>query len=218
VANNNKAPSIKTGGFGDPVGVAPNPNAKGAANIAAVGAFDMPRGEGTGAGRAGRGSVQGVNMGAGVVGGVPGGTGHGKVVVGGMANGVVGGTPGGTGTGRGGVASVGGFGNTVGPVGPRAQATNNEPQTTPVEVLYKTYVKNFYTAEARNMRIEGEVLLKIRVDKDGHAELLGVVRGLGHGLDEAAVRILGQTRFKPALQNGQPVDKETVYHVRFELA
>jgi TonB family protein len=68
------------------------------------------------------------------------------------------------------------------------------------------------------MRIEGEVLLKIRVDKDGHAELLGVVRGLGHGLDEAAVRILGQTRFKPALQNGQPVDKETVYHVRFELA
>jgi TonB family protein len=95
---------------------------------------------------------------------------------------------------------------------------NNEPQTTPVEVLYKPDVKNFYTAEARNMRIEGEVLLKIRVDKDGHAELLGVVRGLGHGLDEAAVRILGQTRFKPALQNGQPVDKETVYHVRFELA
>jgi TonB family protein len=217
-ANNNKAPSIKTGGFGDPVGVAPNPNAKGGKpNIAAVGSFDMPKGEGTGAGRAGRGSVQGVNMGAGVVGGVPGGTGHGKVVVGGMSNGVVGGIPGGTGTGRGTVAT-GGFGSTVGAAGPRAQVANNEPQTTPVEVLYKPDVKNFYTAEARTMKIEGEVLLKIRVDKDGHAELLGVEKGLGHGLDEAAVRILGQTRFKPAYANGQPVDKVTVYHVRFELA
>jgi len=131
VANNNKAPSIKTGGFGDPAGLASNPNAKGAPNIAAVGAFDMPKGEGTGAGRAGKGSVQGVNMGAGVVGGVPGGTGHGKVVVGGMANGVVGGVPGGSGAGRAGVgtAVTGGFGSSVGatPPAPSGTASSNTP-------------------------------------------------------------------------------------------
>ena len=33
-ANNMKAPTVKTGGFGDPVGVAPNPNATAKANIA----------------------------------------------------------------------------------------------------------------------------------------------------------------------------------------
>jgi TonB family protein len=216
-ANNMKAPTVKQGGFGDPVGVAVNPRATGKPNIAAVGSFDLPKGEGTGAGRAGHGSVHGVAFGAGVEGGVPGGTGHGKVGVAGFANGVVGGVPGGTGTGRGAVKS-GGFGNTVGTVGPAVRPLNNEPQTTPVEVLYKPDVKSFYTAEARNMKIEGEVWLKIRVDKDGHGELLGVERGLGHGLDEAAVRILGQTRFKPAYSNGQPVDKVTIYHVRFELA
>ena len=52
VANNNKPPTVKTGGFGDPVGVAPNPNATRPANIAAVGSFDMPKGEGQGAGGA----------------------------------------------------------------------------------------------------------------------------------------------------------------------
>jgi TonB family protein len=216
-ANNNKAPSVKQGGFGDPVGVAPNPRATGKPNIAAVGSFDMPKGEGTGAGRAGHGSVKGVSMGTGVVGGVPGGTGHGKVGVAGFANGVVGGVPGGTGTGRGAVKS-GGFGSAVGPTGPATHAATNEPQTTPVEVLYKPDVKQFYTTEARNLRIEGEVILKVRVDKDGHAEVLGVEKGLGHGLDEAAVRVVAQTRFKPAYSNGQPVDKVTTYHVRFELA
>lgn len=216
-ANNMKAPTVKQGGFGDPVGVAPNPNATGKPNIAAVGAFDLPKGDGLGAGRAGKGSVKGVAFGTGVEGGVPGGTGHGKVGVAGFANGVVGGVPGGTGTGRGTVAT-GGFGSTVGTAGPKAPAMDNSPQTTPVEVLSKPDVKQFYTAEARSMKIEGEVLLKIRVDKDGHAEMLSVVRGLGHGLDEAAVRALSQTRFKPAYANGVPVDKVTIYHVVFQLA
>jgi len=76
----------------------------------------------------------------------------------------------------------------------------------------------FYTPEARNMRIEGEVVLRIRVDRDGHAEFIEVVRGLGHGLDEAAIRMLGVTRFKPAYANGQPVDKVTTYRVTFQLA
>jgi TonB family protein len=217
-ANNNKAPTVKTGGFGDPLGAKPNPNAK-ASNMAmaSVGSFDMPKGEGTGAGRAGKGSPKGVDFGAGVVGGVPGGTGHGKVGVAGFSNGVVGGT--GTGTGHGtGTVATGGFGSTVGNPGPKAAMADNTPQTTPVEVLSKPDVKQFYTAEARSMKVEGEVLLKIRVDRDGHAECLGVVRGLGHGLDEAAVRALAQTRFKPAYSNGQPVDKVTIYHVVFQLA
>ncbi len=216
-ANNMKSPTVKTGGFGDPQGVTPNPNATKPANIASMGSFDMPKGEAQGAGRAGKGSVKGVAFGAGVEGGVPGGTGHGKVAVAGFANGVEGGVPGGTGTGRGTVKD-GGFGSTVGNAPSGSQKANNEPRTTPIEVLAKPDPRQYYTADARNLRIEGEVVLKIRVDKDGHAEVLQVVRGLGHGLDEAAVQMVGITRFKPAMANGQLIDQVTIYHVTFLLS
>jgi len=45
-----------------------------------------------------------------------------------------------------------------------------------------------------------------------------IVRGLGHGLDEAAVRAAQQIRFKPARRDGQPVDFPAVVHIVFQLA
>jgi TonB family protein len=45
-----------------------------------------------------------------------------------------------------------------------------------------------------------------------------VVRGLGHGLDEAAIAAANKMRFKPALRNGQAVDSTAVVHVVFQLA
>jgi TonB family protein len=45
-----------------------------------------------------------------------------------------------------------------------------------------------------------------------------VVRGLGHGLDEAAMAAANKMRFKPALRNGQPVDSTAVVHVVFQMA
>jgi len=45
-----------------------------------------------------------------------------------------------------------------------------------------------------------------------------VVRGMGHGLDEAATAAAGKIRFKPALRNGSPVDSTAVVHVVFQLA
>jgi len=74
VANNNAAPTPKTGGFGDPVGVTPNPKATRPANIASVGSFSGTPGVGQpGAGAARQGSVKGVDFGSGVANGVPGG-------------------------------------------------------------------------------------------------------------------------------------------------
>jgi outer membrane biosynthesis protein TonB len=45
-----------------------------------------------------------------------------------------------------------------------------------------------------------------------------VVRGLGHGLDEAAVAAATKIRFKPASRGGQPVDSTAIVHVTFQLA
>jgi len=45
-----------------------------------------------------------------------------------------------------------------------------------------------------------------------------VVRGLGHGLDEAAVSAANKIRFKPAQRNGSAVTSTAIVHVVFQLA
>jgi hypothetical protein len=45
-----------------------------------------------------------------------------------------------------------------------------------------------------------------------------VVRGLGYGLDEAAIAAANKIRFKPAMRTGQPMDSTAIVHVVFQLA
>ena len=86
----------------------------------------------------------------------------------------------------------------------------------PAEILSKPVP--IYTDEARAKRIEGEVLLEVVLEASGKMHVLRVVRGLGHGLDDAAVRAAEQIRFKPALRDGQPSDSTAVLHIIFQLA
>jgi len=215
VANNQAKPTVQTGGFGDPSGVTPNPNATRPATVAAMGSFDAAPGAGQGAGAARRGAVQGTNFGAGVPNGVPGGTSRGAVASAGFNNGVVGGTPGGTGTTRGTVAT-GGFGNnSIGGNG----AQMAKPQTVTFiapEVISEPRPQ--YTEEARQLKIQGEVTLQVKFGANGKVEVLKIVAGLGHGLDEQAERVAQQIRFKPAARNGQPTDQITLIHILFQLA
>jgi hypothetical protein len=48
--------------------------------------------------------------------------------------------------------------------------------------------------------------------------VLRVVRGLGHGLDDNAVKAAQQIQFKPATRNGQPADSTVFLHIVFQLA
>lgn len=88
--------------------------------------------------------------------------------------------------------------------------------TTPVEILFKP--KPVYTAEARQLHIEGEVLLDVRFAASGDARVLRVVRGLGHGLDEAAETAGQKIRFEPAKRDGRPYDSDALVHIVFQLA
>jgi len=45
-----------------------------------------------------------------------------------------------------------------------------------------------------------------------------VVSGLGHGLDEAAVRSAQQIKFKPAKRQGESVDFPARVRIEFRLA
>jgi TonB family protein len=85
-----------------------------------------------------------------------------------------------------------------------------------VEITYKP--NPVYTNEARNLRLEGEVLLEVMFGANGQLHVNRVVRGMGHGLDEAALAAANKMRFKPALRNGQLVDSTAIVHVVFELA
>jgi TonB family protein len=90
------------------------------------------------------------------------------------------------------------------------------PRITPVELLSKPTPS--YTDEARRLKIEGEVLLEVEFAATGSVTILRVVRGLGHGLDEAAMTAAKQIRFKPAQDSGRAVDYRTTVHIVFRLA
>lgn len=214
VANNTAAPTVKAGGFGDPVGVTPNPNANKPATIAAAGAFNAAPGPAQGAGAARAGSVQGTSFGSGVANGVPGGKDRGAVASAGFSNGVVGGTgkPGSHGT-----VATGAF-STPGSNGPGTQtaAKVQEPASTPIVLVAKPLPQ--YTPEAKQLRIEGDVTLEVRFTASGQVQVLRIMNGLGHGLDEQAKLAAERIRFKPATKNGQPVDQVSVIRITFQLA
>ena len=85
----------------------------------------------------------------------------------------------------------------------------------PLEILFKPAPA--YTEEARALKIDGEVLLEVEFTASNDVRVLRVVRGLGHGLDEAAIDAARRIRFKPAQSSGRPVDFKTTVHIVFRL-
>lgn len=98
----------------------------------------------------------------------------------------------------------------------RPEAPPPPPAVTTVEVLFKP--TPIYTEEARKLRIEGDVILQVDFLATGAVRVIRVVRGLGHGLDEAAVKAAEQIRFKPAQASGNPVDSRNTVSIVFRLA
>lgn len=90
------------------------------------------------------------------------------------------------------------------------------PVTRAVEILSKP--RPAYTDDARRERIEGEVLLEILFAASADVRVLGIVRGLGHGLDENAITAAEAIRFRPAERAGVAADSTAIVHIVFQLA
>jgi TonB family protein len=191
---------VQTGGFGDPEGVQGHGKANAKMTIASVGSFDLPEGPGQGNGAGGARGIKGT------------------VASAGFGNGIA--QPGqgdGRSNGRGHGVETGGFGTQqVAQLNGAQRQIDSGPPTTPVEIISKP--TPVYTPEARQLKIEGDVLLEVIFKANGQLQILRVVRGLGHGLDEAALSAARQMRFKPAMRNGVAVDSTAVVHVVFRLA
>jgi len=95
-------------------------------------------------------------------------------------------------------------------------AALTKPIDRPVEIVSKPTPE--YTDEAGSARIEGTVSLELEFTAAGDVRVLRVVRGLGHGLDEAAQRAALRIRFKPAQSDGRPIDSRATVHITFLLS
>jgi TonB family protein len=194
--------NVQTGGFGDPNGVPARESNGRPVNIAQAGAFDMPTGPGYGNGTGGAKGVRGVVASSGFGSGIATGDGSGKVN-----------------TSRGNGVQKSGFGDTqaVSMAQLRPKQTDDAAgKMVPAEVIFKP--TPVYTPEARNLRIEGEVVLEVVFEASGKLRVVRVVQGLGHGLDETAMHAAEQIRFKPAKRDGQPSDYTALVHIVFQLA
>ena len=190
---------VQTGGFGDPNGLAGTGKQGAKLYAAQTGGFDMPAGPGQGNGSGGakgiKGTVASADFGNGVA---TSGKGDGRS------------------NGKGLVATAGFGSEQVVHQGPKIAQQESGPATSPVEITFKP--NPVYTEEARSLKLEGEVLLEVSFSGNGTLHVNRVVRGLGHGLDEAAIAAASKIRFKPALRYGTPVDSTAVVHVTFQLA
>ena len=190
--------------LGQTFGVTPNANATRPATIAAIG---NPYGGMQGPAVAPHGVVGSAGIGNGLKAGSNAG------VVGKVASA---GIPGATGTsaavsGRVGSAGIPQMARAVAvqPVAQQVQSTN-------LELLSKPPAQ--YTAEARQLRVQGDVVLRVTFMANGQVVVQSVVHGLGHGLDEEARRVAQQIHFRPATRNGQAVDLTTNITITFQLA
>ncbi len=63
-----------------------------------------------------------------------------------------------------------------------------------------------YPEAARKAGIQGRVYIMFTVDKQGNVVDPKVVKGIGHGCDQAALNAVKQAKFKPAMNDGKPVN------------
>ena len=72
-----------------------------------------------------------------------------------------------------------------------------------------------YSAEAARAKIDGVVLLLVTVAADGSVRNPRILKRLGYGLDEEAIKSVLQWQYKPARKNGQAVDSQVTISIGF---
>ena len=74
-----------------------------------------------------------------------------------------------------------------------------------------------YTDSARTNKVQGSVIVIATFKADGSVGSPQVVRGLGYGLDEAALDVVKHVKFNPAKVDGRTVDVTRTMRVQFIL-
>ena len=76
-----------------------------------------------------------------------------------------------------------------------------------------------YPGVARENNVQGKVFLTFVVEKDGSLTDIKVLRGIGSGCDDEAVRVIkASKKWKPGMQNGRAVRQQYTVPINFTLA
>ncbi|TNE73966.1 energy transducer TonB [bacterium] len=110
---------------------------------------------------------------------------------------------------------------------PIAEAPKVEDEPTPfmpiehqpeiVGGIKELYKHINYPDVARQVGIEGKVILQFKVNTNGKLSDIKVVRGIGGGCDEEAIKAVQKIKFKPGLQRGRPVAVNYTLPITFKL-
>lgn len=74
-----------------------------------------------------------------------------------------------------------------------------------------------YPEKARKRNTQGRVVVAFIVKKDGKLTDFKVIKGIGNGCDEEAIRAVRKAKFKPGEINGEPVNVRFSIPVEFRL-
>lgn len=85
---------------------------------------------------------------------------------------------------------------------------------------YYSYLKKNlrYPYKAKKLGVEGKVFIQFVVNTDGTISEVVLLRGIGAGCDEEAIRVIsGSTNWQPGKQNGDNVRVRMVVPITFKL-
>jgi TonB family protein len=92
-----------------------------------------------------------------------------------------------------------------------------EEMPEPIGGLYAIQSKIKYPEEAKRNGVEGKVFIQAFIDETGSVVEAKVIKGVGHGLDEAALDAVKQTKFSPGKQKGKSVKVQVTIPIVFKL-
>lgn len=88
----------------------------------------------------------------------------------------------------------------------------------PVGGMAELSKKIVYPEAAKKEGIEGKVILQVYIDEKGDVVKTEVLKGVGSGLDEVAVKAVEQTKFTPAKVKGKVVKAKVTLPIVFKLS
>jgi protein TonB len=65
--------------------------------------------------------------------------------------------------------------------------------------------------------IEGKVIAVAQIDTFGNPTNIKIIRGIGYGCDEEAIRVLSNSKFTPAMDRGKKIVIGLSIPIRFKL-
>jgi len=84
-----------------------------------------------------------------------------------------------------------------------------------IEAIIKNII---YPASSKDAGVEGQVVVKAFVDKNGNVAKTEVLKSVNDDCDKAAMDAIKKTKFTPGIKDNKPVKAEVTIPIMFKLS